>query len=520
MDVDEEGGLFEGYELKLNSYDLGVDIELADIVQRLRFEHPEVSVVMLGSERTETFCAGANIRMLAQSDHAHKVNFCKFTNETRSAIEDATANSGQTYVAALNGPAAGGGYELALACEEILLIDDGNAAVSLPEVPLLGVLPGTGGLTRLVDKRGVRRDLADRFCTLEEGLRADKALEQGFIDRVASRSSFDTTCLTIEQELTETRDIRGIELGCITKEITEDRLVYASLGVELNRDSRSAEITILGPQEVTPGDAEAALAEGAAFWPLLITSELDDCLLELRFNEPEIGTLIFKSQGSLVSVQAYDRLMVQEPEHWFLREVRLYVARTLRRLDLTAKSIMTLVEPGSCFAGFLAEIVFAADQGYMLEGTFEEDEHPEEASLALSDLNFGSLPMVNGLSRLATRFLHEPSRLDGLRQLAGDELDAAECDNHGLITAAYDDLDWEDEIRLVMEARAGMSPDALTGMEASLRFPGPETMDSKIFARLSAWQNWIFQRPNAVGESGALPLYGTGRRPEFDPRRT
>jgi benzoyl-CoA-dihydrodiol lyase len=533
LDVDESGGLMPGYELKLNSYDLGVDIELADAITRLRFEHPEVSVVMLTSAKENTFCAGANIRMLAASSHVHKVNFCKFTNETRNSMEDASAHSDQTYVACLHGPAAGGGYELALAADKILLIDDGNAAVSLPEVPLLAVLPGTGGLTRLVDKRGVRRDVADYFCTLEEGLQGGKALQARLVDEIYPRSEFAAGCAGFAASLASLSAVQreangpaldpavghGVELPEIDKSITEHGIDYSSVAVRIDRPEATATVTIDGPQTSAPADGDAAHAQGADFWPLVMLRELDDALLELRLNETQLGILILKSRGNTETLLGYDALLQEAGSHWFLREVKLLACRVLKRLDLTSRSIFALLEPDSCFAGFLAELVFAADRSYMLEGTFEETPGQQPALLTLSQNNFSSLPMVNGLSRLATRFIGQPEVLPQIQNLMGQPLDAQACDEQGLITFVFDDLDWTDEIRLAVEGRAAMSPDALVGMEANLRFAGPETMESKIFARLSAWQNWIFQRPNAVGAEGALPLYGSGKRPKFDKER-
>ncbi len=520
LDVDEGGGLQDSYELKQNSYDLSVDIELADAVQRLRFEHPEVKVVMLCSGKDNIFCAGANIRMLAAASHMHKVNFCKFTNETRNAIEDASRHSGQIYFTALQGSAAGGGYELALATEKIILLDDGNAAVSLPEVPLLGVLPGTGGLTRIVDKRRVRRDVADVFCTQEEGMRGAAARDARLVDEVAPRSTFSERCRTLAAALaaaSDRPDAGGPVLGPLDKQTDRNSLQYSSLQVTLEPSRHQARINILGPAEPPPGNPDAALSD--SFWPLRLMRELDDALLELRFNEPTLGSLFFTSRGDPERVLAFDRFLQAHRQHWFVREVNLYITRVLKRLDLTSRSLFTLIEPGSCFAGFLAEVALAADRAYMLEGLFADAEPAAEAHLTLSGANFAAHPMVNGLSRLQVRFLERPQALAAAQQLRGQPLDAAAAAAAELITAALDDIDWEDEIRLLEEARAGFSADALTAMEANLRFAGPETMESKIFARLSAWQNWVFQRPNAVGPQGALPLYGSGRRPAFDKNR-
>ena len=523
LDVDESAGMFEGYELKLNSYDIGVDIELADAVQRLRFEHPEVHAVMIASGKDNTFCAGANIRMLAGASHVHKVNFCKFTNETRNAIEDASARSGQRYLAAINGTAAGGGYELALAADRIVLVDDGSAAVSLPEVPLLAVLPGTGGLTRVVDKRKVRRDIADHFSTLEEGMRGEQAVRGRLVDEAAPRSKFVARCAETLAEMANASDrpvgAQGVPLGEIEKTITDDGIEYLHVSVQLDRSVRSATVTVRGPSQADELTLEAALEQGSDFWPLAMLRELDDALLELRFNEPEIGTLFIKTQGDPAAVVAHDEFLERHAEHWFIREIQLLGQRVFKRLDLTSRSLFALIEPGSCFAGLLLELAFACDRSFMLEGQFEEWGNEPPATITLTAANFGRYRMVNDLTRLQVRFLGEPETLDGARELIGASLDAQAAYDAGLVTEAMDDIDWEDEIRLLAEARAGFSPDALTGMEANLRFPGPETMESKIFARLTAWQNWIFQRPNAVGAQGALPLYGTGQRPVFDKNR-
>ena len=523
LDVDETAGMFEGYELKLNSYDIGVDIELNDALQRLRFEHPNVKAVLLASGKPNTFCAGANIRMLARASHVHKVNFCKFTNETRNAMEDASANSGQRFLAAINGTAAGGGYELALAADEILLIDDGNAAVSLPEVPLLAVLPGTGGLTRVVDKRKVRRDVADHFCTLEEGLRGARAVHARLVDETIPRSEFETRCEARLQELAALSDrpdaATTVMLTPLLKTVGTEGIDYPLVSVRFDRNARHATLEVRGPQGPVPADAAAAETEGAAFWPVAVMRELDDALLELRFNEPELGTVFLESRGDLERVAAYDDFLEHHRDHWFVREVNLFGRRVLKRLDLTSRSLFARIVPGSCFAGLLAEIVLAADRSYMLEGNFDDRENEPPAAMRLGHGNFGRYTMVNGLTRLQTRFLGEPQTLVAAETLIGTSLDAAAAEEAGLVTFALDDLDWEDELRILQEERAGFSPDALTGMEANLRFPGPETMESKIFARLTAWQNWIFQRPNAVGPEGALPLYGTGRRPKYDKRR-
>jgi benzoyl-CoA-dihydrodiol lyase len=521
LDVDEAGGLFEGYALKQNSYDLGVDIELADAVQRLRFEHPDVRAVTITSAKP-AFCAGANIRMLAAASHAHKVNFCKFTNETRNAIEDATRHSGQRYVAALNGTAAGGGYELALATDRILLVDDGNAAVSLPEVPLLAVLPGTGGLTRLTDKRRVRRDIADLFCTLEEGMRGERALAARLVDEIAPRRAFEARSQALALELAGAAvpAPTGVALTPLEKTRHANGIRYRYVDVDVQRDGGWVRLVLRGPEAGAPGGADGARAQGASFWPLALLRELDDALLELRFNEPEMGTIVISSEGALGKVLDYDALLERAGRDPFLREVALLARRVWKRLDLTARSIFAVIEPGSCFGGFLAEAIFAADRSFMLDGTIERSAGNAPAAIVLTQANFDGHEMVNGLSRLATRFLGEPESLDRARTLLGVPLDARAALDAGLVTSAPDDIDWEDEVRLALEERTNFSPDALTGLEANLRFAGPETLESKIFARLSAWQNWIFQRPNAVGETGALSRYGTGRRPAFDRTRT
>ena len=524
MDVQEDGGLRPGYELKLNSYDLGVDIELYDALQRLRFEHPEVGAVILTSGKDRVFCAGANIRMLGQSSHAWKVNFCKFTNETRNAIEEASGESKQVWLAAVNGPCAGGGYELALATEWIVMADDANTAVSLPEVPLLAVLPGTGGLTRLVDKRKVRRDRADFFCTTEEGVKGKRAVEWALVDEVVPRSRLAEAAQTHARALAaktdRPRNARGVALRQIRRTIaTDGELVrYDHVTARIERRRGLAEVTILGPGDAPPADAAAAIAQGDQFWPLAVARELDDLILHLRTNEDAIGLWVFKTEGAADTVETYDRLLLGHPGDWFLREVRLYLKRVFKRIDVSSRSMFALIEPGSCFAGTLLELALAADRSYMLHGTRPGDSAPP-AAIRLTAANFGAYPMINGLSRLATRFLAEPGRVDDLKGRAGQDLDAAAAAEAGLVTFTPDDIDWDDEVRLALESRAAFSPDALTGMEASLRFAGPETLESKIFGRLSAWQNWIFQRPNAVGPKGALQVYGTGERSDFDRRR-
>ncbi|HEX2439154.1 MAG TPA: 2,3-epoxybenzoyl-CoA dihydrolase [Methylomirabilota bacterium] len=521
MDVREDGGLQPGYELKLNSYDLGVDVELYDAVQRLRFEHPEVGAVVLTSAKERVFCAGANIRMLGRSSHGFKVNFCKFTNETRNALEEASAESGQTWLAAVNGPCAGGGYELALACRHIVMADDGNTSVALPEVPLLAVLPGTGGLTRLVDKRRVRRDRADYFCTLEEGIKGQRAVEWNLVDEVVPRTKLEETtrqrATAFATQSDRPADARGIALTPLERTITEDRIAYRWVTCGLDRRRGVAEITVAAPT-APPADVATAQAEGAAFWPLAVARELDDLILHLRTNEEDLGLWVLRTAGAADVVEAHDRFLEQHASHWLMREIRLYLRRTLKRLDVTSRSLFALIEPGSCFTGSLLELALAADRSYMLDGTREGDTAPA-ATLRLTTANFGAYPMPNGLSRLASRFLAEPGRVDDLKGRVGQDLDAAAAAEAGLVTFTPDDIDWDDEVRIALEERAAFSPDALTGMEASLRFGGPETMETKIFARLSAWQNWIFQRPNAVGDRGALQVYGTGQRAEFDRRR-
>ncbi len=517
LDIQEDQGIRPGYLLKLNSYDLGVDIELADAVERLRFEHPEVKVVVIQSAKDRVFSAGANIFMLASSAHSFKVNFCKYTNETRLAMEEASRESGQYYIATLNGITSGGGYELALAADEILLVDDGNAAVALPEVPLLAVLPGTGGLTRLVDKRKVRRDRADVFSTLVEGIRGKRALEWGLIDHLAPRSRFDDVLAKRIEALaaasSRKADGEGIELRPLAASRGDQLLEYPHLTVNLDSERRRAEILVRGPEGAQPDTVSDIQKAGCDFWPLAVARELDDALCHLRFNCETIGLFLIKTQGDPEAVLSVDRTLDRLADHWLVKEILLKMRRSLKRLDLTARSLFAFIEPGSCFAGSLFELALASDRSYMLDG----GEPPPR--IGLGPLNSGALPMANGLSRLQTRFLGEPDRVE--KAVAHEGLfDAAEADEYGLVTFIPDDLDWEDEVRIAVEERAGFSPDAMTGMEASLRFAGPETMESKIFGRLSAWQNWIFQRPNAVGESGALTLYGKQSLPQFDWRRT
>ena len=513
MDVQEDETLADGYKLKLNSYDLGVDIELADAVQRIRFEHPEVRAVVITSVKPRIFCAGANIYMLGTSSHAFKVNFCKFTNETRCAIEDDSKHSGRRYIAALNGTASGGGYELAIACDEIYLVDDGNSAVSLPEVPLLGVLPGTGGLTRLVDKRKVRRDRADVFSTLAEGLKGKRAKEWGLIDGYFPTSKFQESIDARVKQLADAEQapVSGIKLAPLQFESTDNTRNYKYVKLTLHREQRYADLTVHGPDGPQPTTPEEIHELGDAYWPLQAYRELDDALLHLRVNEPLTGLVCLRTKGEIKNVLAVDQTLTGNRDHWLVREILLHMSRVLRRLDLTAKSFFAIVEPGSCFAGNLLELLLASDRSYMLQDS--------DASLAVSELNAGAFPMSNGLTRLQSRFLAEPEKLD---EVLGNKktLDTEEAEDLGLITFAPDDLDWEDEIRVAIEERTSLSPDALTGMEASLRFAGPETMDTKIYGRLTAWQNWIFQRPNAVGEKGALTNYGKPTQAEFDYKRT
>ncbi|MEA2904368.1 MAG: benzoyl-CoA-dihydrodiol lyase, partial [Alphaproteobacteria bacterium] len=502
------------------SYDLGVDIELADAVERLRFEHPQVKVVVLRSAKERVFCAGANIRMLASATHAHKVNFCKFTNETRNGIEDASASSGQKYLCVVNGTAAGGGYELALACDHIILVDDGSASVSLPELPLLAVLPGTGGLTRVTDKRKVRRDHADVFCTTEEGVKGKRAVDWRLVDEVVARSKLDAA---VAERIAALRAAgprtthQGIALTPLKRAIADGRIRYSTVEVDIARAERIATITIRGPGDKPPADVDGLVKLGADYWPLACARELDDAILHLRLNELETAAIVFKTLGDPAAVVAHDEFLVANAEHWLAREILGLWKRVLKRIDMTSRSLVALIEPGSCFAGTLAELAFAADRSYMALGEFG-DNRPA-AALTLLGVNFGRYPMSNGLSRLATRFLGEPASLDAAEKEIGQTLDAERSDELGLVTFALDDIDWADEVRVFLEERASFSPDGLTGMEANLRFAGPETMETKIFARLTAWQNWIFQRPNAVGPEGALTRYGSGQKPNFDLKR-
>ncbi len=522
MDVDEDGGLFDDYKLKLNSYDLGVDIELYDITQRMRFEHPEVKVVVLTSGKEKVFCAGANIRMLGGASHAHKVNFCKFTNETRNSFEAAEADSGQKWIAAIKGACAGGGYELALACNHIMLTDDSTSSVALPEVPLLAVLPGTGGLTRVTDKRKVRRDRADVFCSIEEGVRGQRAKDWRLVDEVVPNSTFDATVAARAAEFAARSaklDVaRGITLGPLERTFGDSTIRYSSLEVEIDRSARKATLTLKGPDEDAPAGIDALVAAGDRSWLLRLARELDDAILHLRLNEREIGLWTICSQGDPARVRAHEALLTDHADHWLANEILQYWKRVLKRLDMTSRSLVALVEHGSCFAGVLAEILFAVDRSYMMEDAFEGDNRPL-ATITLSETNFGRYPMANDLSRLATRFLGEPETLTAAQAKIAQPLDAVAADELGLVTYILDDIDWEDEIRIFLEERASFSPDAMTGMEANLRFAGPETMETRIFGRLTAWQNWIFNRPNATGPDGALQRYGTGQRGEYDIER-
>ncbi len=524
LTVDAQAGLVPGYELKMNSYDLGVDIELYDATQRLRFEHPEVKAVVVTSGVDKMFCAGANIRMLAQSPHAWKVNFCKFTNETRNGIEDAAENSGQTYIAAVNGTAAGGGYELVAACAEAVLIDDGSSAVSLPEIPLLGVLPGTGGLTRVVDKRKVRKDRADLFATKAEGVRGATALKWGLVDATAPRAGFDEAVQARARAAvagsTRPSDAKPVPLGALERTETDREISYRFVSAQLDREHRRVEITVRGPESAPPGDGDAAVEQGASYYPLQLTRELDDLILQLRTNEPELGTWVFRVQGDPEKVLAYDEQLEALAQHWFVNEVRHYYKRTLKRLDVTSRSLFAVIEPGSAYVGFLLEIALACDRQYMLDGVYEDvDPDASPAYLQLSAANFGSFPMGNGLSRVQSRFWGHDDDFDRARKQVGVPLVAGDADECGLVTMALDDIDFTDELRIVLEERASLSPDSLTGMEANHRFVGPETMETKIFGRLTAWQNWIFIRPNASGAEGALRRFGTGERASFDVKR-
>lgn len=522
MDVDENGGLFDGYDLKLNSYDLGVDIELNDVIQRMRFEHPEVKVVVMQSAKDRVFCAGANIRMLAGASHGHKVNFCKFTNETRNAYEAAEADSGQKYMAAIKGACAGGGYELALACNYIMLTDDSTSSVALPEVPLLAVLPGTGGLTRVTDKRKVRRDRADIFCSTEEGVKGKRAKDWRLVDEVVPNARFDDTARERAEAFAAAStkpDVgAGIRLGPLSRQISDEGVSYSLVEVELDRPGRRAVITLKGPEEDAPVDMAAFQAQGDQAYMLRLCRELEDAILHLRLNEMELGLWIFRTQGDPDLLAAHEALLADNSDHWLANEVRQYWKRTLKRVDVTSRSLAAFVEHGSCFVGVLAELLFAVDRSYMMEDAFEGDNRPT-ATITLTRDTFGAYPMGNGLTRLATRFLGEPEMVGAAEARIGEPLEAVDADDLGLVTMILDDIDWEDEVRIFQEERASYSPDAMTGMEANLRFAGPETMETRIFGRLTAWQNWIFNRPNAVGDEGALGRYGSGQRGKYDMER-
>ena len=523
MNVDEDGGLRPGYKLKLNSYDLGVDIELHNILQRIRFEHPEVACVILTSAKERMFCAGANIYMLGTSSHAWKVNFCKFTNETRNGMEDSSRHDGLKFLAALNGTTAGGGYELALACDEIILIDDRSSAVSLPETPLLGVLPGTGGLTRVADKRKVRRDLADLFCTNPDGVKGERAKSWRLVDEIATPANFQKVVQESVQRLVESSSRpaagKGIELLPLQRRVDEAGYHYQHVDVAFDREARTATITVLGPQGEQPQVPEEIHADGDSWWPLAMARELDDAILMLRTNELELGLLLLRTEGDIAAVLETDKLLAGMREDWLVRETVGLLRRTFARLDVSSRSMFTVVERGSCFAGTLLELALAADRSYMLALPDEDGREKLPLQVALSAMNFGLLPMVNGRSRLETRFSGHAEALAKLQAIQNEPLGTEAALELGLITVAPDDLDWEDELRIAIEERTSLSPDALTGMEANLRFSGPETIETKIFGRLSAWQNWIFVRPNATGEQGALKLFGKGSKPKFDRER-
>ena len=517
MDVNEDAGLRPGYKLKLNSYDLGVDIELHDALQRIRFEHPEVACVVISSAKERMFCAGANIYMLGASSHGWKVNFCKFTNETRNGMEDSSRHDGLKFLAALNGTTAGGGYELALACDEILLVDDRSSAVSLPETPLLGVLPGTGGLTRVVEKRKVRRDLADLFCTNADGVKGERAREWGLVDEIRAPAKFAALVQERAQKLVagsiRKANTKGIRLSALKRKIDERGYHYEHVDVTFDRAARTATVKVSGPKSEQPKSVEEIHSQGDAWWPLAMARELDDAILMLRTNETELGLILFKTEGDWAAVLANDVLMMEHREDWLVRETIGMLRRTFARLDVSSRSMFALVEPASCFAGTLFELALAADRSYMLAATEKEKDLPK---IALSEMNFGLLPMVNGAGRLESRFHGDAKKIEGLKKLNGQAIGAEEALEAGLVTVAPDDLDWEDEIRIAIEERVSLSPDALTGMEASLRFAGNESLWTKIFGRLSAWQNWVFIRPNATGEQGALKVFGKGSKAKFD----
>ena len=524
MKVNEDAGFFEGYKLKLNSYDIGVDIELADAVQRIRFEHPNVNSVIIKSGNDKAFCAGANIKMLASSDHAHKVNFCKFTNETRNFLENSFKESSQFFICLVEGVCAGGGYELALACDHIILVDDGSSSISLPEVPLLAVLPGTGGLTRLTDKRKIRRDLADVFCTMEEGVKAKKAKDWRLVDTITKKTSLnDELNLLIKKKSSNKKqadNLVGIKLKNIQKNnVNNENVIYSTLSVVIDREKKSATISINAPLESAPKDINDIVSEGDQFWLLRCARELDDAILNLRFNELEIGIIIFKTYGEISNILSYDKIFELHKNHWFIREISFFWTRIFKRIDLTSRTLISLIEPNSCYAGFLSELIFAADRSYMAEGEFEEYDD-KEASIILSNSNFGNFLMSNDMSRLDTRFIGSPEQILLAKQNLEKHILAQEAYDLGLITFKFDDIDWDDEIRVFLEERSSFSPDSMVGLESNLRFPGKETMETKIFGRLSAWQNWMFQRPSAVGENGALKKYGTGNKGQYTKERT
>ena len=518
FDVDEDRGLIGDYKLKLNSYDLGVDIELYDALQRFRFEFPNINLIIIKSGNERAFSAGANIKMLAEASHAHKVNFCKYTNETRNFIESSFSESGQYFICSIEGVCAGGGYELALCCDHILLLDDGSSSVSLPEVPLLAVLPGTGGLTRVTDKRKVRKDLADVFCTMEEGLKAKKAQEWKLVDTITKKSNYDETLNNIIKQKVKIDNShkKGIKLNEIKKQIiNKDHIQYSTIELIIDRSKKNAKIIIKSPDLIKVDNENDMINQGDQFWLLRCARELDDILLHLRFNELDLGVIIFSSQGSLSDILFYDNLFHEYSSNWFIKEIKHLWNRTLKRIDLTSRSLVTLIEPGSCFGGFLSEIIFASDRSYMAEGIFENSNDPE-AKITLSKSNFNFFKMSNDITRLETRFLNETKKIKELESKILTELDSQMALDMGLVTFSFDDIDWEDEVRIFLEERSSFSPDSMTGLEANLRFAGPETMETKIFGRLTAWQNWIFQRPNAVGEEGALKKYGSGNRSKFN----
>ena len=518
FNVNEDEGLFGDYKLKLNSYDLGVDIELFDALQRFRFEHPYLNLIIIKSGNERAFSAGANIKMLAEASHSHKVNFCKYTNETRNFLESSSSESGQYFICSIEGVCAGGGYELALSCDHILLMDDGSSSISLPEVPLLAVLPGTGGLTRVTDKRKVRKDLADVFCTMEEGLKAKKAQEWKLVDTITKKSNYDETLNEIIKQNIKIDNSykKGIKLNEIKKQIiNNDHIQYSTIELLIDRPNKNAKIVIKSPDLINVDNENDIVNQGDQFWLLRCARELDDILLHLRFNELDLGVIIFSSQGSLNNILFYDNLLHEYSSNWFIKEIKHLWNRTLKRIDVTSRSLVTFIEPGSCFGGFLSEIIFASDRSYMAEGVFENSNDPE-AKIALSKSNFNFFKMSNGITRLETRFLNESEKIKELENEICKELDSQMALNMGLVTFSFDDIDWEDEVRIFLEERSSFSPDSMTGLEANLRFAGPETMETKIFGRLTAWQNWIFQRPNAVGEEGALKKYGSGNRSKFN----